>query len=366
MKKLLFCIKSVTGKGGGAEKVFSRAVNEMVDAGYEVTVLSFDRPGPSFYPIRSKNIIFLSLCDPYAPTGGLIFIKLIYRIRKIYKELRPDISVGFMHSSYIPMVLANLFLCNKIVACEHAAAEVYRSKFVERLLNRFVSQMLWKKTFTSASELKKSSLLYSKKAVVIENPLDFPDSILNNHLINELPSRNILCLGTLRQEKRFDLLVESFSIFLKNNDAWTLSIVGDGLCKDSLQARVKELGIQDNVKFYGAQKNVREFFLNSDFLVVCSEYESFGLVALEALHNGIPVLTLSRCTGLLDFINDGLNGVVIHESDNLEKRLAEEMDLLANNPGLLLGLKRGARNSDLSRYSVKCFAEKWINLIESR
>ena len=108
-----------------------------------------------------------------------------------------------------------------------------------------------------------------------------------------------------------------------------------------LRARVRALGLQDRVHFLGAQpqRRLRLFYAAADATVMPSAYESFGMVALEAMACGCPVVA-SRVGGLQTTVKDGATGYLVPEGDPVA--LAERLEGLLRDPAERARLGREA------------------------
>ncbi len=101
----------------------------------------------------------------------------------------------------------------------------------------------------------------------------------------------------------------------------------------TLRRRMAALGIAGAVRFVGAQPQhaLRDFYVAADALVLPSYYESFGMVALEAMACGTPVIA-SRVGGLTTTVRDGVTGFLVPEGD--VAALAERIEHLLADPDL--------------------------------
>jgi glycosyltransferase involved in cell wall biosynthesis len=365
-KNIVFCIRAITGEGGGAEKVFSNAVSELTKKGFSIRVLSFDKPGVPFYDLGEVPVDFLSVCEPNKSMTLRSFLSLLKKIRIYLKTRQVGVAVGFMNSAFIPLIFAAICTRVKIVGSEHAPAQLYKTKALQRYLNVFADFFLWKKTVTSADEFNKQGFLARRKAVVMENPLHI--EIISNSEDNQLAlssgTRTILSVGTLRLEKRHDALIDAFKLISDDFPDVKLSIVGDGPERANLENRVRGHGLDNRVVFHGAVRNVSRFYKSSQFLVVCSDYESFGLVAIEALSYALPVLGFRRCEGLVQFVTNDLNGYLVDIASDEVTDLSLSMRRFLQDQTYLSNLKKGASCFDGSRYSIDTFGNKWIELLE--
>lgn len=93
-----------------------------------------------------------------------------------------------------------------------------------------------------------------------------------------------------------------------------LLLVGDGPERNMCEELARELGITDDIRFVGKQQDMEEIFAIADLFLLPSEYESFGLAALEAMAGGAPVIT-TNAGGLPEIITDGENGYMSEVGD---------------------------------------------------
>ncbi|NIM14803.1 MAG: glycosyltransferase, partial [Candidatus Aminicenantes bacterium] len=96
-----------------------------------------------------------------------------------------------------------------------------------------------------------------------------------------------------------------------------LQIVGEGPLQYEMIALAEQLGIEKNVHFLGVRSNIGRMFASADMLLLPSQQESFGLVALEAMACGVPVVA-SRVGGLPEVIEDGRSGFLFPVGDTDE------------------------------------------------
>ena len=140
----------------------------------------------------------------------------------------------------------------------------------------------------------------------------FIPNIVNNDFIeHEMVIKKegfiFLYVGNLNKNKSVDTLLEAFSNFNIKAPSLKLRVVGDGSEKQYLIKLAKKLGIDKNVEFLGSlsRNQVKIEMSNASALVHPSRYETFGVVIIEALAIGLPVIA-TRCGGPESIVIDGV------------------------------------------------------------
>jgi len=116
----------------------------------------------------------------------------------------------------------------------------------------------------------------------------------------------LLHLSNFRRVKRIPVVIRTFAAVAEKVDA-KLVLVGDGPERRPAEMLARRLGVPDRVHFLGKQDRVERFFQAADLFLLPSEFESFGLSALEAMACGVPVIG-AHGGGLPEVVTDGENG----------------------------------------------------------
>ena len=109
------------------------------------------------------------------------------------------------------------------------------------------------------------------------------------HFGNE--NRNVVFIGRLTSVKRFDLLIDAVALLKRRGEQVNVTFVGDGAERQNMEKRVDELGIREQVWFYGAcydERKNAELIYNAD---VCVSPGNIGLTAMHVLMFGCPAIT---------------------------------------------------------------------------
>ncbi len=162
----------------------------------------------------------------------------------------------------------------------------------------------------------------------------------------------ILFVGRIDPIKGIDTLLDAATILANHVDPPTFMIIGGDLDEQSsptgpladVARSASERGIASSFKFLGSQPQdqLPIFYSAADVVAVPSLYESFGLVAVEAMACGTPVIA-SRTGGLRFTVEDGLNGFLVPVADS--QRLARALGRVLGDEGLRRRLSIGAVNS---------------------
>src|SRR6202012_765957 len=123
----------------------------------------------------------------------------------------------------------------------------------------------------------------------------------------------IMHASNFRKVKRVQDVVRIFEIVRKKIPA-KLLLVGDGPERSGAESLCRELGLEDDMRFVGKQEQMEEILAIADLFLLTSEYESFGLAALEAMASGVPVVS-TNAGGLSEIMVEGVTGFMSDVGD---------------------------------------------------
>jgi UDP-glucose:(heptosyl)LPS alpha-1,3-glucosyltransferase len=130
----------------------------------------------------------------------------------------------------------------------------------------------------------------------------------------------VLFVGMNFEIKRLDLILQGVATLRKKGDACldlNILVVGRGNVR-KYQALAKELGMGKRVVFAGASQEVEKYYLASDIFAMPSQFDTFGLVVLEAMAAGLPVM-ITRNVGARELVVNGVNGFVLQNNPSPEE-----------------------------------------------
>lgn len=173
----------------------------------------------------------------------------------------------------------------------------------------------------------------------------------------------LVFVGRLAPVKGVEYLIDSFKILNTKIPNSKLLIIGEGNEEDFkfYLTKAKPLWSKINFTGYLSKKEIDEICAIVDIGIVPSIHEEFGLVAIELMMNGVPLI-VNESTGLSEIIKDGFNGTLLRiDTDNIDKSLhdfANKIIELANNKPLRDRYSRNGRKRFLEYYEIQLFREK--------
>lgn len=186
-----------------------------------------------------------------------------------------------------------------------------------------------------------------------------PDATCRTEL-SETPV--FLFAGRLVPEKGCDVLLRAFAAASKKIPAARLEVIGDGPERGRLQQLAASLGIASRVDFRGALDNGQTQLAMRTAWAVCVPSvweEPFGVVAVEAQMNGVPVIA-SRCGGLPEIVTPGSGGTLVAPGD--EDSLAAAMVALGADREDLLARGKSAHTFAMRQFRISKFADRFEKL----
>lgn len=208
----------------------------------------------------------------------------------------------------------------KIVYTEHSSAVASNSakfkqyrKFYESRL-RSVDRVI----FVSQRQKKLigQTILLMDKSVVLHNGF-YAENVDSTGADNE--RIKLISVGFLEERKGYRITLSALAKLKNKGIDFEYAVIGDGRQRHEFEQLSSQLGLGDNVKFLGRlpHKSVLEQINGSDIFVLPSWDESFGIVYLEAMSCGVPVIG-TKNEGIADIVTDGDNGFLVEKKNSAE------------------------------------------------
>ncbi|WP_433543671.1 glycosyltransferase family 4 protein (plasmid) [Streptomyces sp. CA-294286] len=131
----------------------------------------------------------------------------------------------------------------------------------------------------------------------------------------DLSRPQIVSAGRLDENKGFDKLIEAFSQVSMTHPDWTLRIHGHGPALEGLRKLVRTKHLYNHVFLMGSTKNLDAELAKGSIFAMSSRSEGFGMVLLEAMNCGLPVVSFNCPVGPRELITDGVDGLLVPERD---------------------------------------------------
>lgn len=183
-------------------------------------------------------------------------------------------------------------------------------------------------------------------------------SYLKEELGIGIDEKVIIHVSNFRPVKRVQDVVKAFAEISKKIDA-KLLLIGDGPEMRGVTRLVRELDLSSKVLFLGKQENVEELYSISDLMLLLSEKESFGLVALEAMACGVPCIG-TNIGGIPEVIVDGETGFLC-ELGNIQE-IADKAIRLLSDEGLHQYFSSQSLSLVQEKFKADIIVEQYENL----
>lgn len=369
--RILFVLRAVV-LSGGIERVFVDKANWLASHGHDVLFLTYEQ---GLHPLsfhlneavchEDLECRFFTVYQKSVFTRPFRKVSMKNRFRKRLhakiERFRPDImvipcnldefqSIAASMNSYVPVVYESHSTFVDIME-EHAS---WSRRLWQRMRHRCVKkcELVISLTEGDASCWRK----YVNRVRVLPNPLT---SYVLNPVIRD--NKRIICAGRLTQTKRFDRVIDAFSMMADKYPEWVVDIFGEGDLHEQLQKQIAERGLTGRMNIIPPTRDIYAEYQNSSFFVLGSDYESFGLVLVEAMACGIPVVSVNCPFGPAEIINDGVTGLL---SGNTPKDLSDKMEWMITHEAERREMGRQAHQA-AARYQQDVVMKEWEEVYRS-
>lgn len=236
---------------------------------------------------------------------------------------------------------------------------VYYDYFTFRFMKGFFTKVACN-SFYIKQKMISDGFFKAEKMEIIPNGVD-NEKFRNAKKMSLDGDPALLFVGRLEHIKGVDIVVKSMKRIPKELPDAVLHIVGDGSMMKRLRSFVISNGLKKRVKFHGfVSQDLPSFYKSADICVFPSRLESFGIMCLEAMSAGKPIIA-SKVGGIPEIIENLENGILVKPT---EDELLKSLVTLWNDKSLLNEI---CRNNliKIKNYTWKKTAEKYIKLYNS-
>ncbi|MDB5492269.1 MAG: hypothetical protein JWO78_2118, partial [Micavibrio sp.] len=311
-RRVLFTLPGL--EAGGAERVMINLMNGLDPEKFNVSLLAV-KGGPLRSNIRNGIVV-----DDLKMTSVPLALPKLYRA---LRRLRPDIVVSTMaHMNFAVLLLRPFFPETKFVIREAITPSFFLQK--GDLRSRIIGllyKMLYPKSHVSLAPAKLILKEFKNLGLRLQSPLWLPNPVdeeaLRQHpLAPQLKGLNFVAAGRLHHQKGFDRLITALKDFKPGGD-WTLTILGEGSERRTLEALIRNNGLENHVILAGHHAAPWSYYGSADAFILPSRWEGLPNVVLEALACGTIVLAAREAGGIDEIA--ALAGDNVKVFDNMDR-----------------------------------------------
>lgn len=390
MKNICFIVDSIFSFGG-VQRVTAVIAKELAKE-YDVTILTFDKTekkDTTMYGLNEANITYRFIQYPQV---GELKNKLCKAYSGIYLKLQPQSkwSSNLYARSSFPSELRQVLLAElkredfDIIIGDHAPLaarlatlkkDLPKAKLIGWLHNSYEALFGEQSHYYIGLKRKRHYVYQFRELnhVVLLCQYDadcyyqydpeFHPTVIYNPLtlipgdISKGTSKRFLAVGRFsRQHKGFDLLIKAFDLFARNNSEWSLDIVGEGPEEKLYRELIKEYKLEDRITIHPFTNHIQDFYSKAQVYVLSSRWEGFGLVLVEAMAHGLPVISSDLPTSKEILGDFGL----YFENGNIED-LARRLEEVTH----IDWRKKSQEALKIAqRFDIQLIVEQWKQLLE--
>lgn len=391
--RIVYCTPALYSAGGVERVVSFKASYFAEQLGYDVTVIVTEGKGRDCYFPLSDKVKVINYELGFEELWRASFLKKVFlyltkqrRYKRLLKaellRIRPDFTISMLRREI--NFLTSIHDGSKKIGELHVNRANYRnfetndSNVFKRLFAQFwmkslVSKLKRLDQLVVLTDKSKASWPELSNVTVIPDPITILREMgtVNSEKFaaagkREVGVNRVVTIGRYAYQKGYDLLLQAWAELsrireLENGEEWTLDIYGQGDQTDYRQL-MAELGIDSNrCHLNGPVEDVVKAYQESSIFVLSSRFEGFGMVLIEAMACGLPVVSFDCPAGPDEIITDGVDGLLVPSGD--VHALAEKLMVLMTDEDLRKRLGQQARQS-ARRYEMAAIATQWKDLFD--
>ena len=359
---VLFACRNFHRMAGGVERMATLIMNQMVRRGFRVGLVTWDPADaePHYHLDPSVEWMKLDLGSPEIRAGWGLRLQRQLVLRRIAKQFRPDVSIGFQVGTFIAARTAMLGTGVPMIAAERNSPDLF--DFVsggekQRRRADLALAMADCVTVQLDSYRDKYSARVRQRIVTIPNPVMSLEHPAYPNEVDE-PPRRILNVGRLSYQKNQVLLTSAFARIAIANPDWVLTLVGEGEKRAAIERLIAEKGLSNRIELIGAVTDVDTWYRKSAFLAFPSLWEGFPNALVEAFRQGLPAVGLERTAGVNELLRHDETGILAPDD---EIGFAAALQAMIDDVEFRRRAGRMARESIL-RYEPESIFNQWADL----
>ena len=363
--KLFIFIFSLSG--GGAERVAANLANYWAQKGWDITVVTLASRKLDFYelhPAVERVALELSGDSGNVLIGLKQNFQRIFMLRRVLRQIKPDIALGMMTGANVLLALAALGLPGlRTIGAERIHPPQMPLDYLWETLRHYSYRFLNAVTvLTSEGEVWIKNNTYAQKISLIPNAVTYPLLAQEPRIKPNATERKILlAVGRLDKQKGFDLLIECLANLSSKYPDWDLIILGEGSLRSALEKKIHDLDLEKRIFLPGSVGNMGEWYESADLYVMSSRFEGFPNTLVEAMAYGLPAVSFDCDTGPRDIIRHEVDGLLVPVGDTVV--LTTALDRLMGDKELRIRFSKYAVEVR-ERFSMEKIAGLWDQLFK--
>lgn len=362
-RKILILIACL--QAGGAERVASILANYWSSKGDDVTIVLFEsKENKPFYKVSDDvEIVNLDLLGWSKSWLRAISnnVRRLWIVRKEIIKQKPDVVLSMITETNILSVLSTIGLSISLILADHSDPRVFPENKLWHILRGALYPLADSVVLLDRYFLSLYNERIKKKCLVIPNPVNSCEPLEAEAYSLDDGRSYIIAVGRLIPEKRFDVLLNAFSLVHNKYPNLALIILGEGGERQSLEALRATLGMENSVFMEGLVSNPNHYLRGAELSVLTSDSEGFPMVLCEAMACGLPVVSTEYHIGARDLVKDNENGFVVAKGD--VQAVAEKIIFFIENEKARIEAGISAKDS-VERYTIESLDKQWKALFD--
>ncbi len=288
------------------------------------------------------------------------------RYKSLFKKENPDIIICYFNHDLINSTFLQNHQIPIIMMMHNPPNEIFANTRCG--YKKFITDMAFKRAnvvqvLMHSFKQEITNIYPDKKVAVIANQV-LPPAIQQDLSITH--NKIIHVAQIARDFKRQHLLIEAFSLIASDFPDWQVNFFGrvkkgkHAKYYQELLAKVKDLGLENQIFFKGYSNDITSEYLNSDIVTMPSYSEGFGYGLADGLALGLVGVGFRDAPAINELIIDNQTGYLVTDI----KDYADKLSTLMKDKDLRIKLGKNAQ-LDMQRYAPKIIIDSWIELINS-
>ena len=343
-------------RNGGTERAVSRISKSFEQKGFEVLVITFSK-GINDYPLShhlelgveaSKNIL----------NKSVNVLRRSSRLKKIKLVFKPNVSISFMFGANLVNAITKInqeLVITSIRSTIKYENRIVFSKFLNSIVYR-LSDYVVPVSKGVGNEILDKYKINPEKIKVIYNFVDIAVSVILKEILKS--SIRLITMGRLEEVKAQWHLIHAVNTLRDKYPTLVLNILGQGELFEKYQGLISELKLEQHVILHGFQDDIEHYLSISDIFCLSSRNEGMPNVLLEAMNQGLPIISTDIPHGPREVLNP--SEIDLYGNDEI---MTEEKY------GLLVDYGNNPKSNEFGyrdEYIVNQFVERIKLLIEKK